>query len=133
MPKKALHLDEIGIWSEIKLEIVKKDAAAYSKILSSQSFSKGHLYIDAFAGAGTHILRRTGAAVKFLSLEPLLGPLPNLDLADINWVIVGGESGPGGTPDEAGLGSRHSRAVRQSGREILFQTVGRRIQEAHRA
>ncbi len=39
-------------------------------------------------------LRRTGAAVKFLSLEPLLGPLPALDLSGIDWVIVGGESGP---------------------------------------
>lgn len=38
-------------------------------------------------------LRRTGAAIKFLSLEPLLGPLPALDLAGIDWVIVGGESG----------------------------------------
>lgn len=40
-------------------------------------------------------LRRTGARIKFLSLEPLLGPLPNLDLRNIHWVIVGGESGPG--------------------------------------
>ena len=39
-------------------------------------------------------LRATGAKVKFLSLEPLLGPLPNLNLAGIDWVIVGGESGP---------------------------------------
>jgi protein gp37 len=39
-------------------------------------------------------LRRTGAHVKFLSLEPLLGPLPKLDLRGIHWVIVGGESGP---------------------------------------
>lgn len=38
-------------------------------------------------------LRKTGAAVKFLSLEPLLGPLPGLDLRDISWVIAGGESG----------------------------------------
>lgn len=37
----------------------------------------------------------TGAAVKFLSLEPLLGPIPDLDLTAIDWVIVGGESGPG--------------------------------------
>jgi protein gp37 len=43
-------------------------------------------------------LRRTQAAVKFLSLEPLLGPLPNLNLQDIDWVIVGGESGPGARP-----------------------------------
>jgi protein gp37 len=40
-------------------------------------------------------LRQTGAAVKFLSIEPLLGPLPNLNLKGIDWVIVGGESGPG--------------------------------------
>lgn len=39
-------------------------------------------------------LRETGAHVKFLSLEPLLGPLPDLDLRGINWAIVGGESGP---------------------------------------
>jgi protein gp37 len=40
-------------------------------------------------------LRQTGAAIKFLSIEPLLGPLPSLDLTGIDWVIVGGESGPG--------------------------------------
>jgi protein gp37 len=40
-------------------------------------------------------LRHVPAAVRFLSLEPLLGPLPGLDLTDIDWVIVGGESGPG--------------------------------------
>ena len=40
-------------------------------------------------------LRQVPAAVRFLSLEPLLGTLPGLDLTDIDWVIVGGESGPG--------------------------------------
>lgn len=45
-------------------------------------------------------LRQTDAQIKFLSLEPLLGPLPNLDLHDIDWVIVGGESGPGARPIE---------------------------------
>jgi protein gp37 len=43
-------------------------------------------------------LRQTGARVKFLSLEPLLGPLPGLNLEGIDWVIVGGESGPGARP-----------------------------------
>jgi len=43
-------------------------------------------------------LRETNAAIKFLSLEPLLGPLDNLCLDNINWVIVGGESGPGARP-----------------------------------
>jgi protein gp37 len=43
-------------------------------------------------------LRQTSAHVRFLSLEPLLGPLPDLNLEGIDWVIVGGESGPGARP-----------------------------------
>lgn len=43
-------------------------------------------------------LRYSGANIKFLSLEPLLGPLSNLNLEGIDWVIVGGESGPGARP-----------------------------------
>ena len=45
-------------------------------------------------------LRETGAHTKFLSLEPLLEPLPGVDLTGIDWVIVGGESGPGAQPME---------------------------------
>ncbi len=47
------------------------------------------------------LLRETDAAVKFLSLEPLLGPLLELNLDGIDWVIVGGESGPGARRMEA--------------------------------
>ena len=43
-------------------------------------------------------LRQTGAHIKFLSLEPLLGPVRDLRLDGIDWVIVGGESGPGARP-----------------------------------
>ncbi len=43
-------------------------------------------------------LRKTEARVKFLSLEPLIGRLQELDLTDIDWAIVGGESGPGARP-----------------------------------
>ncbi|HVI40545.1 MAG TPA: DUF5131 family protein, partial [Anaerovoracaceae bacterium] len=45
-------------------------------------------------------LTQTGAALKFLSCEPLLSDLGNLDLTGIDWVIVGGESGPGARPIE---------------------------------
>lgn len=45
-------------------------------------------------------LKKTGAKTKFLSLEPLLGPLPRLNLKGMDWVIVGGESGPGARPIE---------------------------------
>lgn len=53
--------------------------------------------LNKYAFRANH-LRRTPAAVRFLSLEPLLGPLPDLDLTGIDWVIVGGESGPGARP-----------------------------------
>ncbi|MFM2224178.1 MAG: hypothetical protein RJA07_380 [Bacteroidota bacterium] len=43
-------------------------------------------------------LRKTGAKTKFLSLEPLIGALPNLNLKNIDWAIVGGESGHGARP-----------------------------------
>ncbi|MCK5125338.1 MAG: phage Gp37/Gp68 family protein [candidate division Zixibacteria bacterium] len=43
-------------------------------------------------------LRETNAKTKFLSLEPLLGPLPKLNLSNIDWAIVGGESGPKSRP-----------------------------------
>jgi len=43
-------------------------------------------------------LRDTKAAIKFLSIEPLIGPVADLDLKGIDWVIVGGESGPGARP-----------------------------------
>ena len=47
------------------------------------------------------LLRESGAVIKFLSLEPLLGPLPDLNFEGIDWVIAGGESGPGARPMEA--------------------------------
>ena len=43
-------------------------------------------------------LRATPAAVRFISAEPLIGPLPSADFTGINWVIIGGESGPGARP-----------------------------------
>lgn len=52
---------------------------------------------DRYAFRADH-LRATPAAVRFISAEPLLGPLPSLNLAGIDWLIVGGESGPGARP-----------------------------------
>ena len=52
---------------------------------------------DRFVGRAD-ALRETPAAVRFVSAEPLLGPLPSLDLTGIHWLIVGGESGPGHRP-----------------------------------
>jgi protein gp37 len=71
--------------------------------VSSQLEWGTHIWMGVSVESHTYLsridrLRETGAQVKFLSLEPLLGPLPLLDLSGINWVIVGGESGPGSRP-----------------------------------
>ena len=52
---------------------------------------------DRYAFRADH-LRRTPAAVRWISAEPLLGPLPSLDLTGIDWLVVGGESGPKARP-----------------------------------
>ena len=57
-----IKYDEIGPWSEVKLDIIKKYAAAYSKILSQKGFY--HLYIDAFAGGGMHFSKTSGQFVQ---------------------------------------------------------------------
>ena len=67
----ALIFDEIGYWSEIKLDIINQYAKAYSQILSTRILSNQkklfHVYIDAFAGSGKHISRTTG---NFVSGSP---------------------------------------------------------------
>jgi three-Cys-motif partner protein len=58
---KALHFDEVGYWSEVKLDIIKDYARAYSTILTRQKRTRlHHVYIDAFAGAGVHISKTSG-------------------------------------------------------------------------
>ena len=74
--------------------------------LNSQLPWPAHVWMGASVESQDYIhridrLRETDAVIKFLSLEPLLGPLPNLDLNGIDWVIVGGESGPGARPMQA--------------------------------
>jgi three-Cys-motif partner protein len=66
----SLH-DEIGPWSEVKLDIVREYAAAYSTILAAQQGLK-HYYIDAFAGTGQHLSRTTGEFVAGSPMNALL-------------------------------------------------------------
>jgi len=85
MSKKALRLDEIGYWSEVKLDIVKKYATAYSTIMAKQSMIKRYVYIDAFAGAGVHISKTTGEFVPGSPLNALhvMPPFSELHLIDL--------------------------------------------------
>jgi protein gp37 len=75
-------------------------------------------------------LRAASAKTRFLSLEPLLGPLPSLDLTGIDWVIVGGESGPGWRPvDPEWVRDLRDRAV-DLGVPFFFKQWGGRTPKA---
>ena len=66
----ALRFDEIGYWSELKLEIVKSYAQQYSTILAKQP-GLHHVYIDGFSGGGKHVSKTTGEFVKGSPLNAL--------------------------------------------------------------
>ena len=69
-------------------------------------------------------LRKTGARTKFLSLEPLLGPLEGLDLSGIDWVIVGGESGPRARPMQAEWVTSIRNQCERAGVAFFFKQWG---------
>jgi protein gp37 len=69
-------------------------------------------------------LRQTHARTKFLSIEPLLGPIADLNLSGIDWVIVGGESGPGARPIQRNWVVDIRRQCRQAGVAFFFKQWG---------
>jgi protein gp37 len=69
-------------------------------------------------------LRTTGALTKFLSLEPLLGPLRELNLQGIHWVIVGGESGPRSRPVDPGWVTDLRDQCQRAGVPFFFKQWG---------
>ncbi|UVT16284.1 MAG: three-Cys-motif partner protein TcmP [Nitrospira sp.] len=85
-------LDEIGPWSEVKLDIVREYAQAYSQILAAQKSPRlHHVYIDAFAGAGVHLSRSTkefvpGSPLNALNVDPSFA---EYHFIDINQARVG--------------------------------------------
>lgn len=71
----AVKFDEIGYWSEVKLDIIREYATAYSIIMNKQHFLKGYYYIDGFAGAGVHISKISkdyipGSPLNALNVNP---------------------------------------------------------------
>jgi three-Cys-motif partner protein len=80
----ALKFDTIGYWSEIKLEIIREYAQAYSTILTSNRLY--HVYIDAFAGAGMHLSKTKGEFVPGSPLNALAikPPFKEFHLIDLN-------------------------------------------------
>lgn len=84
---KPFKLDEIGYWSEVKLDIVREYASAYSMIMNQQrAVIRNHIYIDAFAGAGRHLSKRTGGFVAGSPLNALAitPPFSEFHLIDLH-------------------------------------------------
>jgi three-Cys-motif partner protein len=84
---RRVKFDEIGYWSEIKLDIVKDYASAYSRILAAQrKVGLHHVYIDAFAGAVVHISKTTGEYIPGSPINALLvqPPFREYHLIDID-------------------------------------------------
>jgi protein gp37 len=77
------------------------------------------------------VLRQTPAAVRFLSIEPLLEALPPLNLDGIDWVIVGGESGPGARPMEERWVRDIRNCCQKAGVPFFFKQWGG-VQKARR-
>ena len=69
-------------------------------------------------------LRRTPASVRFVSFEPLIGPVPQADLTEIHWAIVGGESGPKARPMEKQWVIEILQACREQGTAFFFKQWG---------
>jgi protein gp37 len=80
--------------------------------------------LDKHTGRADH-LRATPAAVRFISAEPLLGPLPSLDLTGIDWLIIGGESGPGARPLDLGWVRDLIALARHSGTAVFVKQLGK--------
>ena len=84
---RQLQFDEIGSWSELKLEILKKYADAYSRIFSAKKQTRFfHVYIDAFAGAGKHLSKGTqkpipGSPLNALAVQPQFREFHLIDIA----------------------------------------------------
>lgn len=102
MPRDLTY-DEIGCWSEVKLDIIREYAATYSRILSSQRSPKFyHLYIDAFAGAGLHKSKSTGEFVLGSPANALLvdPPFREYHFIDLDEIKVESLEGLAGTRED---------------------------------
>jgi protein gp37 len=96
-------LSRIDFWTQV--EMARRKIAAEHDISGGPALLAAPPWVwlgvsienDRYTFRADH-LRDTPAAVRWVSAEPLLGPLPSLDLTGIAWLVAGGESGPGGRP-----------------------------------
>jgi protein gp37 len=98
---------ELATWHTFQV-LTKRSSLMGAYLLSRYGGRRGPSHIwcgvsveDGRAKSRVAHLRAAPAGLRFLSIEPLIGALGEIDLADIDWVIAGGESGPGARPIDA--------------------------------
>jgi protein gp37 len=111
-----------------RFQVLTKRAERLSELAPSLDWP-GNVWMGVSVESARHVdridaLRRTGARVRFLSLEPLLGPLEDLNLEGIDWVIAGGESGPKARPVEEGWILEIRNQCREAGVAFFFKQWG---------
>ena len=124
--RKVFHTMETSSWHTFQILTKRSERMAE---LAPKLDWPSNVWIGVSIETAKHVwradhLRQVPAAVRFLSLEPLLGPLGTIDLSDIHWVIVGGESGSGARPMEAGWVREIRKQSRGEGVSFFFKQWG---------
>ena len=112
-PQRLLEIDPLLSWADHIWMGVSVESAAYRSRID--------------------LLRQTHAPVKFLSVEPLLGRIADMNLNGIDWVIVGGESGPRARPMQDTWGDRNPGPMRCRRCQVFLQAMGWGAQASHGA
>lgn len=117
-------------------QILTKRPQRMAELLTGPEFSiLPNVWLGVSVEDGDHVgridhLRATPAAVRFVSFEPLVGPVDNADLTRIDWAIIGGESGPKARPMENAWIEPIHEACRAHGTAFFFKQWGGRNKKA---
>lgn len=116
-------------------QILTKRPGRMNEVLTGRNFPVlPNVWLGTSVESGAYIdridlLRKTPAAIRFISFEPLLGPIGHVDLRQIDWAIVGGESGPGARPMAAEWVDDLLNACRRQSVAFFFKQWGGRIKK----
>jgi protein gp37 len=135
--QRVWHVMERAHWHSF--QVLTKRPERMLKLLSKPGFSVlPNVWLGTSVESEDHlarigVLRRVPARIRFVSFEPLLGPIVEPDLRDIHWAIVGGESGPRARPMEAWwVEQLHEACERQDVAFFFKQWGGKRKKTAGR-
>lgn len=123
-PQRMAHLvGSDGFEATVRRKVHKHETHMFAGWPYPTVWLGASIETDSYAFRADHV-RATPAAVRFLSLEPLLGPLPSLDFTGIDWVIIGGESGRGARRMELAWCADLIDRARHAGAAVFVKQLG---------